>query len=171
MSLMTFFRQYNFPVVFTRSANVYGPGQQIYRIIPRTILYFLTGKNLELHGGGKSIRAFIHINDVVNGTFKAMLSGNPGSIYHFSTTDPLSIRSLVKLLAKATGVSFRDKVSDVNDRSGKDSAYLLNCSKAYTELGWKAKISLEEGIKEMLAWIKDNIDFLKQEPLDYIHKP
>ena len=171
MSLMTFFRQYNFPVVFTRSANVYGPGQQIYRIIPRALLYFLTGKNLELHGGGKSIRAFIHINDVVNGTFKAMLSGNPGSIYHFSTSDPLSIRSLVKLLAKATGVSFRDKVSDVNDRSGKDSAYLLKCSKACNELGWKAKISLEEGIKEMLVWIKDNIDFLKQEPLDYIHKP
>ena len=38
MSLHTFFKSYQFPVVFTRAANVYGPGQQLYRIIPRTIL-------------------------------------------------------------------------------------------------------------------------------------
>jgi len=40
MSLMSFQRAYNFPVAFTRAANVYGPGQQLYRIIPRTILFF-----------------------------------------------------------------------------------------------------------------------------------
>jgi hypothetical protein len=39
---MTFFRNYRFPVVFTRAANVFGPGQQLYRIIPRTALYVLT---------------------------------------------------------------------------------------------------------------------------------
>ena len=38
MSLRTYFATYGFPVVFTRAANVYGPGQQLYRIIPRTIL-------------------------------------------------------------------------------------------------------------------------------------
>jgi len=151
MSLMTFFRQYDFPVVFTRSANVYGPGQQLYRIIPRSILYFLTGKTLQLHGGGRSVRSFIHINDVVNGTLKVMLSGKPGNIYHFSTSDPVSIRSLVKLIAKKTLVFFDDKVSDVTDRSGKDNAYLLNYSKAYNELGWKAKTALEYGIEEMIA--------------------
>jgi len=51
MSLMSFYRAYNFPVVFTRSANVYGPCQQLYRIIPITILNFLTGGKLKLHGG------------------------------------------------------------------------------------------------------------------------
>ena len=34
---MNMFKEYRFPVLFTRSANVYGPGQQLYRIIPRTI--------------------------------------------------------------------------------------------------------------------------------------
>ena len=38
MSLKTFYARYGFPVVFTRAANVYGPGQQLYRIIPRTIV-------------------------------------------------------------------------------------------------------------------------------------
>lgn len=44
LHLMTFFKQYRFPVVFTRAANVYGPGQQLYRIIPRTILAVLLGE-------------------------------------------------------------------------------------------------------------------------------
>ena len=38
LHLMSTFKAYNFPVVFTRAANVYGPGQQLYRIIPRTML-------------------------------------------------------------------------------------------------------------------------------------
>ena len=35
MSLRTYFANYGFPVVFTRAANVYGPGQQLYRLPPR----------------------------------------------------------------------------------------------------------------------------------------
>lgn len=45
MSLKTFVDNYNFPAVSTRAANVFGPGQQLYRIIPRTILYIRQGKN------------------------------------------------------------------------------------------------------------------------------
>ena len=49
MHLKSFYKAYNFPVVFTRAANVYGAGQQLYRIIPRTILSCLTGKKFFLH--------------------------------------------------------------------------------------------------------------------------
>ena len=38
LHLHSFYQSYGFPVVFTRAANVYGPGQQLYRIIPRTLL-------------------------------------------------------------------------------------------------------------------------------------
>ena len=53
MSLRTYFANYEFPVVFTRAANVYGPGQQLYRIVPRTIVAAMTGQKLRLDGGGK----------------------------------------------------------------------------------------------------------------------
>ena len=68
MSLKTFFDVHQFPVISTRAANVYGEGQQLYRIIPRTILYIILGKKLSLHGGGHSERSFIHIDDVSNAT-------------------------------------------------------------------------------------------------------
>ena len=52
LHLHSFHEAYDFPVVFTRAANVYGPGQQLYRIIPRTLLSARTGKPMQLHGGG-----------------------------------------------------------------------------------------------------------------------
>jgi dTDP-glucose 4,6-dehydratase len=61
MSLKTFFAAYRFPVVFTRAANVFGPGQRLYRLVPKTILFINLGKKLQLHGGGYSERSFITI--------------------------------------------------------------------------------------------------------------
>jgi dTDP-glucose 4,6-dehydratase len=71
--LKCLFENYGFPVIFTRAANVYGPGQLLYRIIPKTILSALTGQKLSLHGGGKSIRSFIHMNDVSSALSAIML--------------------------------------------------------------------------------------------------
>ena len=65
LHLMSFFHAYEFPVIFTRAANVYGPAQQLYRIIPRPILFSKINKQLHLHGGGYSERSFIHIDDLI----------------------------------------------------------------------------------------------------------
>jgi dTDP-glucose 4,6-dehydratase len=170
LSLMSFFKAYQFPVVFTRAANVYGPGQQLYRIIPRTIIGALTGKKLQLHGGGHSVRAFIHINDVVRGTLDVARKGTPGVVYHFSTKENVSIRSIVENIIDQLEVSFEDNVEVVGERLGKDKAYLLNTKKAYDELGWQAEISMEQGIKETVSWVKENLEDLKAQPLSYIHK-
>lgn len=170
MSLMSFFKAYDFPVCFTRAANVYGPGQQLYRIIPITILKFLTGQKLQLHGGGHSVRSFIHIRDVADGTLKVAQKGQAGDIFHFSTTRNISIKELVELIAEMMGVDFEGNVEVVGERLGKDSAYLLDSAKAKNELGWQDKISLETGIEETIAWVKDNLETLKREPWEYLHK-
>ena len=171
MSLMSFQRAYDFPVVFTRAANVYGPGQQVYRIIPRAILFFLIGRKLQLHGGGVSVRSFIHIRDVADGTLRVAKEAPSGEIYHLSTSRNISIRALVELIANQLDVDFEKNVDIVGERLGKDSAYLLDSTKAMEKLGWKAQIRLEQGIEETIAWVKDNLDILKKLPFDYIHKP
>ena len=171
MSLMTFTQVYNFPVVFTRAVNVFGPGQQLYRIIPRTILFFLIGKKLQLHGGGHSVRSFIHIEDVVHGTYRVMLDASPGKIFHFSTSENIKIRDLVKMIAEQMEISFENQVEISADRPGKDSAYLLDSTKAREELGWKPKIDLENGIADTIAWVTDNLDILRSQSFNYIHKP
>lgn len=171
MSLMSFYKAYQFPVVFTRAANVFGPAQQLYRIIPRTILFFLTGRKLQLHGGGHSVRSFIHIRDVSDGTLKIARNAPPPEIYHLSTTRNISIRELVEMIAARVGVKFEDHVEIVGERLGKDAAYLLDATKARTTLGWNDAIGLEEGIDDTIAWVRENLDALSALNPNYVHKP
>ena len=171
MHLVTFHRNYGFPVVFTRAANVFGPGQQLYRIVPRTILYARLGKTLQLHGGGRSVRSFIHVRDVAAGTLKVAEQGLPPEVFHLATERYVSIRELVALTCQRMNVGFDDLVELVEDRPGKDAGYLLDCTRARERLGWEASVELEAGIDETIHWIDDNLEELKKQPMEYVHKP
>jgi dTDP-glucose 4,6-dehydratase len=171
MSLRTFHAAYEFPVVTTRAANVYGPGQQLYRIIPRTILFILLGRKLQLHGGGVSTRSFIHMKDVSDATWRIMQNGTSGDTYHISTSQVVSIRELVERICKKLNVRFDDHVEYVGERLGKDAAYHLDSTKVRTKLGWQEHISLDQGLDECIEWVRKYFDVLKQQSYDYIHKP
>ncbi len=170
MSLRTFHTAYHFPVVTTRAANVYGPGQQLYRIIPRTILFVLLGRKLQLHGGGVSTRSFIHMCDVSDATWRIMQNGRNGDTYHISTDEVVSIRELVERICVKLNVRFEDHVEVVGERLGKDSAYHLDSTKLRTELGWKDRIGLDQGLDECVSWVRTHFDALKAQPFDYQHK-
>ncbi len=170
LHLMSFFKAYNFPVVFTRAANVYGPGQQLYRIIPRTMLYARLGKKMKLHGGGLSTRSFIHMDDVSAATFKIALDGIPGDSYHISTNETITIRGLVEKICELTNANFTELVEVSEDRLGKDQAYLLDSTKLRENFNWKDKINLEQGLIDTLSWVDNNVEILKSLPADYIHK-
>ena len=168
--LKALFENYGFPVIFTRAANVYGPGQQLYRIIPKTILSSLTEKRLTLHGGGKSIRSFIHINDVSSALTAIMNSGNIGDSYHISTNEMISIFDLVQELAALLGVKVDDLIEQGSERPGKDFAYQLSSEKIRSELGWSDEVILSKGLEDTLSWAKTNLDTLKALPDKYEHK-
>jgi dTDP-glucose 4,6-dehydratase len=95
LHLLTFFKNYQFPVVFTRAANVYGPGQQLYRIVPRTIFFIKTGRRLQLHGGGRSVRSFIHAR-CSRRHWRVAHGGEPGEGVSFLHRPYVSIRELVE---------------------------------------------------------------------------
>jgi dTDP-glucose 4,6-dehydratase len=171
MSLRTYFAQYKFPVLFTRAANVYGPGQQLYRIIPRTILAALGEQKLKLDGGGKSVRVFIHLADVSDATFRIAMRGRPGETYHISGYELISIRQLVEMILTRLGKKFEDCVEIGPERPGKDTAYMLDSFKLRTELGWRDKVSLEEGIDDVVSWAERFAEVLPNLPSKYEHKP
>jgi dTDP-glucose 4,6-dehydratase len=168
--LKCLFENYGFPVIFTRAANVYGSGQQLYRIIPRTILSALTGQKLPLHGGGKSIRSFIHIDDVSSALEAIMKSGVNGDSYHISTNEMISIFELVQSLADLLKVDVEELVERGPERPGKDFAYQLSSEKIRDELGWVDKIDLNAGLASTLDWAKSNLDNLRDLPINYQHK-
>lgn len=171
MSLMAYYKQFNFPVIFTRFANFYGSHQQLYRITPRAIFCALTGETLPLHGGGTSVRAFIHAADVADGIFRAAEKGNIGEIYHFSTDKFVTIRELVEKIADKAGVKLESFAKVTEDRPAKDPAYFMDASKARETLGWAPKYDLDSGLTDTYEWVKENLKEIQKLPKDYIHKP
>ena len=170
LHLLSFFKAYEFPVVFTRAANVFGPGQQLYRIIPRTVLAVMSGKKLKLDGGGYSKRSFIHIKDVVEATLQLTMEADPGSCWHISTKKAIEIRELVLLICQITNSNFDDIVEIVDERLGKDKNYLLDSSNIREKFGWQDTIDLEDGIKNTIKWIEDNFEEIKSMNWNYQHK-
>ncbi len=172
LHLIALFKRHQFPVVFTRSANVYGIHQQLYRIIPRTIIYLKLGKTIELHGRGEAVRSFVHIRDVVDATMRVAEHGVTGEVYHVARPgEEITIFSLVMLICRMMNCDFDSSIKLIAENFGQDAMYSLNSDKIRTQLGWKPQVSLEEGIQEMITWIEDNWDTIRNMPLEYIHKP
>ncbi len=163
-------RQYGFPVCWVRATNVYGAYQQLYRIMPRTIIYFKLGKTLTLDGGGKAVKSYIHIRDISRAERSVMEEGRPGEIYHFSPDQGISIRSLVETIVEQMNANFDELVEVGPERPGQDKAYILNSDKARNEFGWAPEISMNEGLLSMIEWIDQYWDTIQAQPLDYIFK-
>lgn len=168
--LMAMFEVMGLPVSFTRAANVYGPGQSLYRLIPRALLSARTGRVMTLDGGGTSVRSFVHIRDVADATHRVLINGQPGSTYHISTDKFVTIRELVEQIAELSSTPFKDFVRLGDERPGKDHAYLLDASKISEELQWIPSIVLEEGLKQTLSWVDGNLEELKQSSPSYEHR-
>ncbi|MCG7537120.1 GDP-mannose 4,6-dehydratase [Pseudoalteromonas sp. OOF1S-7] len=161
---------YELPCIITRAANIYGAGQQLYRIIPKTFLSCMLGRKLPLHGGGHSERAFIHINDVANALLLILEQDKPGETYHISPHEKISIRDLVASICTLCETDFEEVVEISEDRVGKDQAYLLESSKLMNTLQWEPKVTLEQGLMEVHDWCSRNVDFLSQQSVNYVHK-
>ena len=169
-NLYAHYKNFNFPVVFTRAANIFGPHQQLYRIVPISIIKAIDNKKISLHGSGKSVRSFIFMDDVSEILFKILIDKkNIGQTFHISTKKFISIKKLVLTILKILGKK-ESLIQNVKERDGKDFGYFLNASKIIKKYKWKNKKSLENGIKETIDWINDNLTIMKKLNLNYKHK-
>jgi dTDP-glucose 4,6-dehydratase len=168
--LFTYFKQFNFPLLMVRSTNVYGARQQLFKIIPRSTIYIKLGKKIPLHGGGKSVKSWIHIRDISIGEKAILEKGVPGQIYHLSPDAGVPVREVVKMICQTMGRSFEECCETVEERPGQDAAYVIDSTKARKELSWMPRTSLDAGIKEVVKWVEDYWEEIKKLPLEYQHK-
>lgn len=160
---------YNFPCIITRTANIYGPGQQLYRIVPKVIMSVLRKKKIPLHGNGNSLRSFIYMEDVCDAIYKILLKGKIGNVYHISTNKMISIKNLVQLILKLMNKKFKENIKIVQERVGKDKYYKLSSKKIRHELSWRDNIDLHQGLNETINWVKKNYKKMYKEKLTYKH--
>jgi len=169
-NLMAYYKTYNFPVVFTRAANIYGPYQQSFRIIPKVIISILTNKKIPIHGKGDTLRSFVYMPDVSKVLYKILFDkNNIGKTFHISSKKFISILDLVKLINKIMNVKDKN-IYFTKERDGKDLKYTLNSNKIRKLYNWSEDNDLNKGIFNTINWVKKNINFFKKTSLNYKHK-
>ena len=160
MHLATLWDVKKFPMNIIRPSNAYGPGQLLYRVLPRAVYAALKGQKLPLQGGGAVKKSYMHAQDLAHAIWLMTEKAPFGRTYNVGPEKPSSIRYLVELVAEECGVPF-DRLAEITPgRVGEDAQYWLDSTRIKSELGWEEKISLREGVRDMVAWGRKYLDQL-----------
>lgn len=156
---------FGFPVMYVRATNYYGRHQPLFKIIPRTAIRIRQGQTLELHGGGRAEKTWIHVRDVTRALLALGRRGRLGEVYHLADTrNLLPVHEVVRRICRELGVAFEDVVRVVDERPGQDARYLLDDRKARHELDWKPEIDFGEGVRDVIRWIDESWDAIQDRP-------
>lgn len=168
--LFTYYKHFGFPLVMVRATNVYGERQQLFKIIPHSVIYIKLGRKIQLHGGGVAVKSYINIRDVSRGELAILERGQLGHVYHLSPDRGIAVCDVVRMICERMGEGLEDATTVVDERAGQDAAYVIDSSKARTELDWSPQISVEEGLSEVIDWVEQYWDEIIKQPLEYQHK-
>ncbi len=166
--LLSVAKHLNFPMNVIRPSNAYGAGQQLHRVIPKAIVFGLTGQKLPLHGGGRAEKSYIHNRDLARAVLAVAEKAPLGRIYNAGPAEPTSIRRVVELCAQALDVPFEQLCEVTGDRLGQDSRYWLDSTAIARDTGWKPVVNWEEGLAEMVDWGKRYLPVLRTLPTDFV---
>lgn len=146
--------------VALRYFNLYGPEEHHEpetHAIPRFISQIQAGESVTVWGSGEHQRDYIYISDIVDAHLLAVpfMDSEPGK-YHYmnlSTEKPTSVIDLIKTIAGIMNVE--PVISYHPPRPGDPLVLYADASKAKKNLGWQAKVSLEQGLQQTIAYFSD----------------
>jgi len=138
-----------------RMFNVYGPRARTsgtYGAVFGVFLaQLLADQPLTIVGDGEQTRDFTYVTDVVDAFLTAAASNEIGKIYNVGSGGTYSINRLVHLLGA-------EKIVHIPKRPGEPDCTFADVGKIESELGWRAKVPFEQGVRLML----DNIDHWRE---------
>lgn len=152
------------PAVIIRPFNLYGPHQHLEKLIPRFITSALLGEPMTIHGSGESRRDFTHVDDLARAIeliIEAPGEKVNGEVFNIANSRATSILEIADIIfkmhpAKKRKRIFTEYTLNIGDRPGQVFKHIGNTDKIRSVLGWKPRISFEEGIKKTIAWYAAN---------------
>jgi len=158
---INFGRKYFDKVIIYRPHNVYGPDMGWEHVLPQ----FATRMNelntevkngvidFPIQGSGNETRSFIYIDDFIDGMLNVAQKGEHLNLYHIGTSDEVSISDLACLVAEAYSREINIVPSQITP--GSTPRRCPDISKI-SALGFSPKVSLEQGVKKLVAWYRNN---------------
>ena len=155
--VMTYVREHGVDGRLVRIFNTYGPhmNPQDGRVPPNFISQALTGRPITVYGDGRQTRSFCYVADLVAG-LRAVMDAPPavacGRVYNVGNPDErtiLEFAHLVKQLTASTAaIEHRPALAEDPARR------CPNINRIQTEIGWTPRVSLEEGLRQTIAWFR-----------------
>jgi GDP-L-fucose synthase len=154
--------QYGCNFISVMPTNLYGPNDNYdltnSHVLPALLRKFIMAKrngdeSVTIWGTGSPKREFLHANDLADACLFLMENHNDAGLVNIGIGDDISILGLAHLVKKIVG--YTGGIETDPSKPDGTPRKLMDVSKL-TSLGWKAKISLEEGIQRVYEEIKDN---------------
>ena len=161
-------KQLDFPCAHLRLYGVYGPLEDTSRLIPNVLKHALSGA-LPPFVDAMTSRDFIYVDDVCEAFILAAAKMNPelrGEIFNIGTGHKTTIGDLANQVCKQFKIQEEPQFGSMKGRRWDMPDWFSNSDKAYDQLGWKAKTSLEEGLHKTANWVSD----LKEEDFQVLSK-
>jgi dTDP-glucose 4,6-dehydratase len=164
---------YGLPVTISNCSNNYGPYQFPEKLVPLVILNALMGKPLPIYGDGMNVRDWLHVEDHCAAIALVVEKGRDGETYNIGGGQELPNIELVRMLCDqidariaaspdlaarfkdcpaSSGRHCRELMTFVKDRPGHDRRYAICADKLFDELGFRARISLADGMARTVDW-------------------
>lgn len=151
---------YGLDTVVTRSCNNYGPNQFPEKLIPLMITNGLQGRELPVYGDGLQVRDWLHVDDHCAALEAAWLRAKSGTAYNIGgghqVTNLDLVHRLCTRLDDLQGGEHERLVRHVADRPGHDRRYALDCSLIERDLGWRPRMTLEDGLDATVRWYREH---------------
>ena len=152
--LMAIYKKEKFPATVIRLYLVYGPKQDINRVIPITIKNALLDKKFNC-STGLQFRDFIYIDDVINAILKTLKNiKTNGEIINIGSNKPVRIKDLIIRICSLVG-SGKPIFGKIKLRKDEIKSLYPNINKAHKILRWRPKISLNTGLKRTIKYYKN----------------
>ena len=141
-------RNFGVPTVSLRYFTVYGPGQRPDMAFHRFIRAILNGEELTVYGSGEQTRDFTYVEDIVTANLAAAANAQAaGRIYNLGGGTRVTVNGVLELLGRITNRTV--KVKRERLPAGDPPHTYADTSRARSELGFKPRTGLEEGLRLM----------------------
>jgi len=145
-------RSYGVPTVSLRYFTVYGPRQRPDMAFHRFIRAALRGETVEVYGDGEQTRDFTFVSDVVDATEAALHAGPPGEVINVAGGSRVTLNHAIGVIESAVGRPLMRR--SLPPASGDVTDTGADVRKAAELLGFRPRVTLEEGVALECEWLK-----------------
>lgn len=143
-------RGFGLDVVALRYFTVYGPRQRPDMAFTRIVDALARGRPFELYGDGSQSRGFTYVADAVAGTIAAMERAPAGAVYNVGGGAEATLREAIELAERISGRTLELRTGP--PATGDVRRTAADTSRIRRDLGWEARVGLEEGLRAQWEW-------------------